>query len=241
MVETVTINTPETGSEAPVVDNSTLNKPEGLPDKFKTVEEMAKSYSELEAKLGTNKEAEVKVDAPKTEDLEIADKAVAEAGLDMNTLTEEYSKDGKLADTSYEALQKAGIPKEYVDQFIQGQKAMSDNQSADIKSVVGGAEAYTEMSNWAAENMNDAEKTAYNTAVNSKDLETAKLAVVGLKAKFEAVNGSEPKLVEGKISTGGVDGYASWAQVTEAMKDPRYSKDTAYQNEVKNKLSKSQL
>jgi hypothetical protein len=241
MVESVTITTPETGSEAPVVDNNAQSKPQGLPEKFKTVEEMAKSYSELEAKLGTNKEAEVKVDAPKTEDLEIADKAVAEAGLDMGTLTEEYSKEGKLADTSYEALQKAGIPKEYVDQFIQGQKALSDNQAADMKNVVGGAEAYTEMSNWAAENMTDGEKIAYNTAVNSKDLETAKLAVVGLKAKFEAVNGSEPKLVEGKISSGGVDGYASWAQVTEAMKDPRYSKDTAYQNEVKNKLSKSQL
>jgi hypothetical protein len=245
MVETVTIKTPETGSEAPVVDNSTLNKPVGLPDKFKTVEEMAKSYSELEAKLGTNKEEvkpeEVKPEETKTEDLAIADKAVESAGLNMDTLTEEYSKDGKLADKSYDALEKAGIPKDYVDQFIAGQKAMSDNQSADMKNIVGGDKAYTEMSNWAAENMNDAEKTAYNTAVNSKDLETAKLAVVGLKAKYEAVNGSEPKLVEGQISTGGVDGYSSWSQVTEAMKDPRYSKDPAYQAEVKNKLSKSKI
>ena len=58
--------------------------------------------------------------------------------------------------------------------------------------MVGGADAYAEMSNWAAENMSEQEKTAYNTAVNSKDIETAKLAVVGLKAKFEKANGSEP-------------------------------------------------
>lgn len=243
MVDKVEITTPETGSEAPVVDNSTLNKPVGLPDKFKTVEDMVKSYSELEAKLGTNKE-EVKteeVKEVKTDSLEIAEKAVANAGLDMNNLAEEYAKGGKLEDTSYEALEKAGIPKDYVDQFIQGQKAISDQQSSSIKSLVGGDDAYTEMSNWAADNMNDAEKTAYNAAVNSKDIETAKLAVVGLKAKYEAVNGSEPNLVQGKATPMGVDGYQSWQQVTEAMKDPRYAKDPAYQNMVKNKLSKSTI
>ena len=227
MVDKVEIKTPETGSEAPVEDNNALSKPEGLPEKFNSVEDLAKSYSELEAKLGTNKE-EVKteeVKEVKTDSLDIAEKAVSNAGLDMNNLAEEYAKGGKLEDTSYEALEKAGIPKDYVDQFIQGQKAISDQQSATMKSLVGGDEAYTEMSNWAADNMTDAEKTAYNSAVNSKDLETAKLAVVGLKAKFEAVNGSEPKLVQGKA----------------AMKDPRYAVDPAYQNMVKNKLAKSEI
>ena len=243
MVEKVEIKTPETGSEAPVEDNNALSKPEGLPEKFNSVEDLAKSYSELEAKLGTNKE-EVKteeVKEVKTDSLDIAEKAVSNAGLDMNNLAEEYAKGGKLEDTSYEALEKAGIPKDYVDQFIQGQKAISDQQSATMKSLVGGDEAYTEMSNWAADNMTDAEKTAYNSAVNSKDLETAKLAVVGLKAKFEAINGSEPKLVQGKATPIGVDGYESWQQVTAAMKDPRYAVDPAYQNMVKNKLAKSEI
>lgn len=239
MVDKVEITTPETGSEAPV-NNNALSKPEGLPEKFNSVEDLAKSYSELEAKLGINKE-EVKTEEVKTDSLDIAQKAVTNAGLDMNNLAEEYAKGGKLEDTSYEALEKAGIPKDYVDQFIQGQKAISDQQSSSIKSLVGGDDAYTEMSNWAADNMNDAEKTAYNTAVNSKDIETAKLAVVGLKAKYEAVNGSEPNLVQGKATPMGVDGYQSWQQVTEAMKDPRYAKDPAYQNMVKNKLSKSTI
>lgn len=249
MVDKVEIKTPETGSEAPV-DNNALSKPEGLPEKFNTVEDLAKSYSELEAKLGTNKE-EVKIEEVKTEEvkpqetntdtLEIAEKAVTDAGLDMNSLTEEYTKEGKLNDTSYEALEKAGIPKDYVDQFIQGQKAIADQQTSTMKSIVGGDEAYTEMSNWAAENMTDPEKNAYNSAVNSKDLETAKLAVLGLKAKFEAVNGSEPSLIAGKAAPIGVDGYESWQQVTAAMKDPRYAVDPAYQAVVKNKLSKSNI
>ena len=107
--------------------------------------------------------------------------------------------------------------------------------------MVGGSEAYTEMTAWAAENMSEEEKTAYNTAVNSKDIETAKLAVVGLKAKFEKANGNEPNLLEGKATVSGEKGYASWAEVTRAMSDDRYSKDPAYQALVKEKLSKSDL
>ena len=107
--------------------------------------------------------------------------------------------------------------------------------------MVGGSDAYTEMASWAADNMTEDEKTAYNTAVNSKDIETAKLAVVGLKAKFEKANGTEPTLVEGKATVTGEDGYKSWAEVTRAMSDDRYTKDPAYQAMVQDKLSKSDL
>lgn len=245
MVETVEIKQDETTSEKPVEENVAQSKPEGLPEKFNSVEDLAKSYQELEKKLGDNtKEEAPKVDAPKEEtknDLEIAEKAVESAGLNMESLSSEYAEKGELDAKSYEALEKAGIPKDYVDQFIEGQKAVAEQQATSIKDIVGGAESYAEMSNWAADNMTDAEKSAYNTAVNSKNLETAKLAVIGLKAKYEAVNGSDPKLVEGKASATGTDGYKSWAEVTTAMSDDRYQKDPAYQNMVKDKLSKSEI
>ena len=174
MVETVEIKQEETTSEKPVEENVTQSKPEGLPEKFNSVEDLAKSYSELEKKLGDNKEAP-KEEAPKTEtktsDLEIAEKAVESAGLNMDNLATEYNEKGELDTKSYEALEKAGIPKDYVNQFIEGQKAIADQQATSIKDMVGGADAYTEMSNWAAENMSEQEKTAYNTAVNSKDIE----------------------------------------------------------------------
>ena len=243
MVETVEIKQEETTSEKPVEENVTQSKPEGLPEKFNSVEDLAKSYSELEKKLGDNTEAP-KEEAPKTEtknDLDIAEKAVENAGLNMETLSSEYAEKGELDAKSYDALEKAGIPKNYVDQFIEGQKAIADQQSKSIKDMVGGADAYSDMSNWAADNMSEEEKTAYNTAVNSNDIETAKLAVVGLKAKFEKANGNEPNLVEGKGTITGQDGYNSWAEVTAAMGDDRYQKDPAYQAMVQEKLSKSEL
>lgn len=252
MVETITVNKEEeTTSEKPVAEQSTQSKPEGLPEKFNSVEDLAKSYSELEKKLGeqTPKEvdpssqATLKEDAPKEQkgELDIAEKAVESAGLNMENLSNEYAEKGELDAKSYEALEKAGIPKDYVDQFIEGQKAIGEKQTNTVKALVGGNDAYSEMANWAADNLTDAEKTAYNTAVNSKDLETAKLAVVGLKAKFEKANGSEPTLLEGQSAPSGEAGYKSWAEVTRAMSDDRYQKDPAYQAAVKEKLSKSEL
>ena len=241
MVETVEIKQEETTSEKPVEENVTQSKPEGLPEKFKSVEDLAKSYQELEKKLGDSQPKETEVSKNDNSDLDIAEKAVETAGLNMDTLASEYAEKGELDVKSYEALEKAGIPKDYVNQFIEGQKAIADQQATSIKNMVGGADAYTEMSNWAAENMSEEEKSAYNTAVNSKDIETAKLAVVGLKAKFEKANGNEPNLLEGKGTVSGEKGYASWAEVTRAMGDERYSKDPAYQALVKEKLANSDL
>ena len=251
MVEKVEVQSAETTTDKPVEEiKPTQSKPEGLPEKFNSVDELVKSYSELEKKLGEQSQPTEKSVDPvsKTElkeqpksDLDIATKAVDSAGLNMDSLAEEYAKDGKLADGSYESLQKAGIPKDYVDRFIAGQQAIADQQSSTVKDMVGGTQAYDTMSEWAGQNLSETEKTAYNSAVNSKDLEAVKLAVVGLKARYSQATGSEPKLVEGKSSASGEQGFQSWAQVTQAMSDPRYAKDVAYQTEVKNKLANSKI
>ena len=251
MVDRVEVQNAETTADKPVEEiKPTQSKPEGLPEKFNSVDELVKSYSELEKKLGEQSQpTEKSVDPvskaelkgqPKS-DLDIATKAVDSAGLNMESLSEEYAKEGKLADGSYKSLEKAGIPKDYVDRFIAGQQAIADQQSSSVKEMVGGTQAYDNMSEWAGQNLSETEKTAYNSAVNSKDLEAVKLAVVGLKARYSQATGSEPKLVEGKSSASGEQGFQSWAQVTQAMSDPRYAKDVAYQAEVKNKLANSNI
>ena len=254
MVDSVEIKAEETGSEKPVEQvNETQpaqSKPEGLPEKFNSVEDLAKSYAELEKKLGGQSKEEVdpvskatvKSDVPKSDGkLEIAEQAVADAGLDMSSLQKEYSEKGELDDKSYEALEKVGISKQYVDNYIAGQEAIANQQAVEIKETVGGDEAYQEMVDWASKNMTEGEKQAYNKAVNSGDMDTVKLAVNALKGQFERANGVEPKLVTGKAQPTAEQGFESWAQVTEAMSNPRYAKDIAYQNEVKNKLANSNL
>ena len=252
MVDSVEIKTEETTSEKPVEEKQSTQSVQGLPEKFKSVEDLAKSYSELEKKLGeqTPKEETVdpvsatklKEEAPKQENsLEIAEDAVENAGLNFDTLAQEYAEKGQLGEESYKALEQSGIPKAYVDQFIAGQKAIGEQQTNTVKDMVGGDEAYTEMASWASKNMSDGEKKAYNAAVNSADMDTVKLAVDGLRAKYQAANGTEPSLMLGKATPVAEQGFESWAEVTAAMADPRYSKDPAYQEAVKQKLANSEL
>lgn len=243
-MDTIEITSEETasekpGAEAPVTETAPSEKPAGLPEKFESVDELVKSYQELEKKLGTTSPEET----PKAEkeSLEIGEQAANSAGLDMDALVQEYQTDGQLSDTTYEKFEKVGITKEYVDTYIAGQEALQQRQSSEIKSTVGGDEAYSKLVTWASDNLNAAEQEAYNNAVNSGDMETVKLAVSGLQARYVSNTGSEPNLLDGKTSTPASPGYDSWAQVTAAMADPRYEKDSAYRNEVQNKLKGSNL
>ena len=182
MVEQVEIKNEQTTSEKPVEQTQDTPRPEGLPEKFKSVEALAKSYAELESKLGAQDksyENETSQPEPKQEskteskpegDLEIAEKAVSNAGLNMETLQNEYNEKGQLDDKSYESLEKAGIPKSYVDAFINGQAALAKQQGDEVKAVVGGEESYNKIASWAAENMTEGEKKAYNDTVNGRDV-----------------------------------------------------------------------
>jgi len=80
MVDKVEIQEEETGIEKPEEQTnetqSAQSKPEGLPEKFNSVEDLAKSYAELEKKLGgQSQETKEEVDPvakaqPKTSSIE---------------------------------------------------------------------------------------------------------------------------------------------------------------------------
>lgn len=251
MVEKVEVQTPETAPEQPSEDKTFENesRPEWLPEKFKNAEDMAKAYGELEGKLGksdeTNKDLEPKEETKKEEgDLSIdkAEKAVENAGLNMSSLQDEYNDGGQLKESSYEALQKAGIPKDYVDAFIKGQEAIATQTSNTLKQEVGGTESYNNMMSWAADNLNEAEISSFNKTVNGKDIEATRLAIQGLNARFKNNVGDDPSLQSANKSTSAnAPGYRSWSEVTTAMNDERYASDEAYRIDVQNKLNNSRL
>ena len=258
MVEKVEIKEAETTSEKPVTPDAAQDKtyenesrPEWLPEKFKNAEDMAKAYGELENKLGlsqdnNNKDSEPKKEEGKKDDADLsidkAEKAVENAGLSMETLQNEYNESGELNEKSYNALEKAGIPKDDVDAFIKGQEAIAQQTSNTLKQEVGGAEAYNNMMTWASDNLSEAEVNAYNSTVNGKDIEATKLAIAGLNARFKNAEGVEPNLQTGnRPSTSNAPGYRSWAEVTAAMSDAKYTTDDAYRADVQAKLKNSQL
>lgn len=218
------------------------DRPQWLPEKFKSPEDMAKAYSELEAKLGQAKPADPPAADPATTPPANPEAALADKGLNLQDFSNEFAQSGELSADSYEKLSKAGYSRELVDQYIEGQRAVAARFESDIMTEVGGAEKYSEITTWAKANLTPQEIAAYNTAVSSGSAEQAKLAALGLSAKFEKANGSDPQRLLGGQSAGTTgDVYESVAELKEAMKDPRYKSDPAYRAKVQSKLGRSNV
>ena len=203
-------------------------RPEWLPEGFNTPEELAKAYEELANKGEETPEAE-----------EAAEEAVAKAGLDMSALEAEYEKDGTLSDKSLKALEEAGISREMVDTYIQGQEAMIQVYESTVMETAGGKEAYEAMIKWAGQNMDAEEIAAYDEAVNSFDMKKAKFAVSSLKARYEAKYGKAPAATLDGQSAASEGGYGSTAEMERDMNDPRYRTDPAFRNSVQRKIAAS--
>lgn len=221
-----------------------VDRPTWLPTKFKSPEDMAKAYLDLEKRLGSGKPADPPKAGDKPAETPPADNPAP--GLitetELATLQTEFEKAGRLSDAQYEALAKKGLPRQMVDGYIAGQQALAERQVAQVFETVGGRENYEAMIGWARENLSPEARAAYDAAVDSRDMGRATLAVQGLYAQFSQAN-ARPNLVKGKAAGAGVSGNAfrSNAEVIAAMSDPRYERDEAYRQDVAARLKGSNI
>ena len=223
-------------TERPALDNS--------GDKFQgDYGKLKESYEALERKMHGSADEDVPVDVQ--EDLGIPqDVPVAEGAFDMNALQQEYTENGSLSDKSYKQLEDAGISQDMTNQYIAGQKALGAQIGNDVKNTVGGEENYNGMVEWAKTNYSQDQITAYDNAVNSGNIELAKMAAKGLQSDYHNTEGVEGKVYGGKQAApegGHGDVFRSNAEVTTAMKDPRYDSDHAFRQDVRDKLERSDL
>ena len=224
--EGIKVSEPETEMQ------TSEDRPEWLPEKFSNAEELAKAYGALEKEFSARPKEETKpAEETKAEE-------APQQGLDK--YYEEYAEKGELAETSYSELAKLGLDKTLVDSYIEGQNLISDTNTKQIQEIAGGKEEYIELVNWASDNLSDAEVRVFNDMVEGGDIETAKFAVQGLMAKAGA-NPKQASLFEGTSDAVSKDAFASVAQVTEAMNDPRYETDPAYRRMVEEKIGRSQV
>lgn len=241
----------EMGIDPNNVDETALSqtapeRPSWLPEKFKSVEELAASYAELEGKLGSSQKTESNESSegePNSDNVQEQVKEVVDkAGLNFDEMASRYWEKGELPAEDYEALEKANIPKTLVDQFITGQKAVVEAQRQTVFATVGGESQYNDMLSWAAKNYSPAEVEAFNSAVNGSDMNSVMLAVKGLQARYSATNGIEPsRSVEARPARGDNTRYESVAQLQKDMGDPKYQKDPAFRLKVEQKLARSDI
>lgn len=118
---------------------------------------------------------------------------------------------------------------------------LSQEEEQTILESIGGQETFDAVQTWAKENLDQAELDAYNREVNSGDYYRARNALQSLSYAYQENEGSEPQLLGGKISANATDVFRSTAEVMQAMNDPRYLKDSAYTNDVQEKLVRSEV
>ena len=207
-----------------------------LAGKYKSVEELEKAYGELETKLGTPEEpTEEKAEEVNTTDE--AKEAVEAKGLDFDNIYNEFVDKGELTTETYDSLEKSGLSREVVDNYIKGQEAIQQQSINQLQAEVGGEQTYQDMLHWAASSLTESEQSAFNSTLN--DESSARFSIQGLYARYKAAN---PSLIGGDRTSGtgmSSGGFTTKSEMMKAMGSKEYKVDSTYRADVQRKVALS--
>ena len=122
-----------------------------------------------------------------------------------------------------------------------GLEPISQEEEQTIVESIGGRENFSVVQNWAMENLNQDEIEAYNREVNSGDYYRARNALQSMYFAYQDQTGFEPELMGGRLSGNSSDVFRSTAEVMAAMNDSRYLNDSAYTQDIQDKLIRSDV
>ena len=232
-----------------------------LAGKYKNAEDLEKAYVELQKKLGgegtedseTTGESEDSSDDGETSEeteeakedspaLALVNEAAAEYWDNDQALSEDTI--AKLGEMSGSDLLSAYLQAQQanpVDQAPETVKDLTAQDITEVKSAAGGEKEYGELVQWAADNLDKSDVSAFDELISSGNVGAIKLAVNGLKAQYESVNGYEGTMLTGKPPTTSKEVFRSQAEVVAAMSDDRYDKDPAYRQDLIEKLDRSNV
>ena len=227
-----------------------------LAGKYKDAEELEKAYVELQKKFGEQNtkdssesgnedESESEEEGKEEEETE----EVSPAAELITSASEEFEESGKITPETMAKFSEMSS-KDLVEAYMEIQSNLpqdtgvaegdiSDAQVNQVKNFAGGEQAYSDIVNWASQNLDQESIQAFDSIVNTGSIEAIQLAVSGLKSQYESANGYEGTLYSGKAPREGKDVFRSQAELVQAMSDPRYDRDPAYRQDIINKLDRS--
>ena len=217
-----------------------------LAGKYKNAEELENAYLELQKKLGSNDDDDADVT---TKDEDEVDEPSAGVTLITEASNEYYNNDGKL---SQETMQKFSemSSQDLVNAYMEiqadnpnPQQASADLTDAEMNQVfnsAGGEAEYQRLVTWASDNISEQKLDAFNSIVNNADATAIQIAVAGLRSEYESQEGYEGRMLTGKAAKAEA-GFRSQAELVSAMNDPRYDRDSAYRQDLFDKLERSSV
>lgn len=235
-------------------------RPDNIPEKFwdaekgvVRVDELAKSYSELES----GKSPEETKEAPEETTEETTDEETEEDTEETteeptpsevyNSLNDKFVEKGEFDDEDYAMAEKVGYSREMVDNHLAGQKALAEAANrrliqaagGDPNSEDGGQSSVDSLLTWASTGLKPAEIDSFNEVFSGNDVNAAAIKMEELKNLYHKKAGTTVKLLKSKEAGASVDTYTSWAEVTRDMQNPLYKTDSAFQATVTAKLGRS--
>ena len=246
--ETVTENlTPEEQDSLAVGEKIAAEQDTLLAGKYKTAEDLEKAYKELESKLGQQEPTEKAEPEAEPEPTTLSDNA----NIITSASDEYYANDGKLSPETLQKFQGMSS-QDLVNAYLEVTKSpewqaappsevqdVTEYQINEVKNFAGGEQQYSNMVQWAGENLDKESIKAFDDIIASGSIETIKFAVSGLKSQYLNAVGYEGKMIQGKAVKETGDVFRSQAELVAAMSDRRYDNDPAYRQDVIEKLERS--
>jgi len=222
------------------------DRPEWLPEKFSSAEELAQAYNNLERQFHSNsEERQQQAEQERFQNEEAPEimnttpsqvhKLLDDRGLDFSVFQDEYNETGTLSKEAIKALDEQGISEQMVSTWLEGQEAVAEQAIEHLYNEVGGEENYNLMMEWAADNLQPWEVEAYNKQIENLDANT-NFAILGMQARYQNSVGIPPNLLSGDVGEDIAPRFESLAELTSAMSDPKYGQDPAYRARVAQKL-----
>ena len=224
-----------------------------LAGKYRDAAELEQAYLELQKKLGqrdSDDEPEVAAEEESSdeEDYELS----AGASLIQQASSEYFENGGQLSEETLNLFSEMSS-RDLVEAYMEMQQSLPEQQGqqevADlspqevnrIQNSVGGESEYRNLVQWAADNLPADYIDAFDSVVESGQVQAIQLAVAGLRSEYENQVGYEGRMFSGKAASAQVDVFRSQAEVVRAMADARYENDPAYRQDVFEKLDRSNI
>lgn len=198
-----------------------------IAGKFKSQEDLLKAYEELQKKMGQPQETPAEAPEAKEEAVEKADADTA-TNFSAEKYEQEVASNGSLSDKSYAELEQKGFTRSQVDAYIQGQQAYADSLRNQVYDSVGGQESYTNLIQWASQNMDPSAIKEYNDAVEAMDQPRMMRSLEYMNLKHGQNAPREARRLEGDSPAGGLQPYANKNEWQRDSTSRLYGKDQKF-------------
>ena len=220
-----------------------------VPEKFegKSIEDVIKSYQELEKLQSKGGDEISQEEAPATEVEE------TKASPEEDTVKEymqKFEDQGKLTEADYKDLADKGYNKEAVDgavsEYSEQKEFKEYKANKQLESVLeplgGGAEKFKEVATWANKNKPAEEVKAFNEALASSSKLAQQALLKQLYTEYNDAGQAQADVLHTNQSQSRPhQGYKTQEEFFKDIGSPEYTNNAAYRKAVEDKMSKSDI